>query len=103
MKKFRVGNGSGLYVTDVYANGHILVSARFSEARIFEGDYWKEFWDKFEYYQCDSVHTIEVGDIVEVVGKCRIQVVEIEQGSFIGMLLEKDQNDRFPLTTVDLV
>ncbi len=46
MEKFRVVNGSGLYVTDIYANGHILVSARFSEARVFEGDYWKEFWDE---------------------------------------------------------
>lgn len=101
MKKFRVVSESGLYITDVYANGHVLVSARFSEARVFEGDYWKKFWDKFDYYQCDSLYAIEVGDIVEVVGKCKIQVVEVEKGSFIGMLLERDQKDR--LTTVDLV
>ncbi len=99
MGKFRVVDESGEYIVDVYPDGQVSVSDQFSEARVFGDVYWREYW---ENYRCEEVHTIEVGDIVEVVGKCKVQVTKVELGQLTGLLLDKDPSGRCSAITIDI-
>lgn len=101
MNKFRALSEPGLYVFDVYADGEIVATSNIEEARQFFGETWEEFWKKLGYI-CESVLVVEVGDIIEIRGKCKFQVNRIRSDSLVGLDLQSKDESEFPMITIDI-
>jgi hypothetical protein len=87
---------------DIYPDpDDIVFTENIEEARVFSGGKWQKFWEDLDCVCKHSVR-IRVGDIIEIHGRSRLQVIKIRRDYLVGLSLNVAYKAKYPMVIVDI-